>query len=308
MTWTRRTRLAVAVGAAALLAVAAVLVATVSGSGSDSPGVSGPTQFGAAFQEEPGETYEQALARTDARIGPLDVVRVFYQGAPDPWPGKAPGRNVVVSFKLDPRAVTAGQYDQAMAEWFAAAPRDHDVTWVYWHEPEDEIEQGAFSAEEFRAAFAHLAGLARQAGNPRLRSALVLMSFSLRPASGREWRDYYPGDDVVDVLAWDVYNRRTDGYTPPEELLDGPRRAAASVGKPFAVAELGSKLAQGDDGQRRARWLVAFGDLALTHGAAFVCYFDFVWNDGADDYRLDDEPSAAAWRQLTARAEVTQGP
>lgn len=299
----RRTRIAVAVGGAALLAVAAVLVATLTGSGS--PVATGPTQFGAAFQQEPGETYEEALARTDETIGPLDVVRVFYQGEPDPWPGKAPDRHVVVSFKLEPRAVTAGLYDQAMTGWFAAAPRDQDVTWVYWHEPEDDIERGEFTAEEFRAAFAHLAGLADQAGNPRLRSALVLMSYTLRPPSGREWRDYYPGDDVVDVFAWDVYNRRTDGYSSPEELLDRPRQVAESVGKPFAVAELGSKLAQGDDGQARAQWLLDLGDYALAHGARFVCYFDFVWNDGADDYRLDDEPSAAAWRQLTARPETS---
>ncbi|MCU0264568.1 MAG: hypothetical protein MUC45_00400 [Actinomycetia bacterium] len=304
-----RARTLVVGGTVLVAALAAVLVAVVVGSGgSDADPVSGPTQFGASFQQEPAESYEEALARTDRTIGPLDVVRVFYQGEPDPWPGKAPGRSVVVSFKLDPRAVSAGLYDESMGEWFAAAPRDRDVTWVYWHEPEDDIEDGAFTAEEFRRAFAHLAGLAEQADHPRLRSAVVLMSYTLRPASGRDWRDYYPGDDVVDVFAWDVYNRRTDGYSPPEELLGGLRDVAESVGKPFAIGELGSQLADGDDGEGRAQWLLAVGDYALANGAPFVCYFDFVWNDGANDYRLRDEPSAAAWRQLTARAEVTPSP
>lgn len=261
------------------------------------------TRFGAAFQVRRGEGYANALARTDQSLGRLDVVRVFYPGAPAPWPGKAPGRNVVVSFKLDPRAVVTSEFDEQMRTWFRTAPRDLDVNWVYWHEPEDDIEAGRFTAEEFRAAFAHLARLAREANNPRLKSTLVLMSYTTRAASGRNWRDYYPGDDVIDVFAWDVYNRPgRDGeaYSSPAELMDAPRKISESVGKPFAVAELGSVLAPGDDGTGRATWLRTVGEYVKEHNADFLIYFDLSWNGGADDYRLRDAPSRQAWAEARA--------
>jgi len=263
-------------------------------------------RYGASFQLERSESYESALARTDYALGRLDVVRVFYPGAPDPWPGKAPGRDVVVSFKLDPRAVLAGDHDQDMRAWFESAPRALDVHWVYWHEPEDEVEGGSFTAAQFRDAFARLDGLADETGNPRLESTVVLMSWSTREASGRDWRDYFPPRDTVDVLAWDVYNRRGDRghYSTPIELLDAPRKAAESVGKPFAIAELGSVLIDGDDGAGRAQWLRSMGAYLSEYRAVFVTYFNFSWNDGVDDYRLRDRSSRLAWRELGAAARV----
>ena len=260
------------------------------------------TRYGASFQLERAESYSSGLARMDHLLGSLDVVRVFYPGTPDAWPGKAPGRDVVVSFKLDPRAVLAGDHDRDMRSWFRSAPRDLDVYWVFWHEPEDEVEDGSFTAADFRAAFVRLDGLADETRNPRLISTVVLMSWSTREASGRNWQDYFPAADSVDVLAWDVYNRRGSrgAYSTPTELLDAPRKAAESVGKPFAVAELGSILIDGDSGAGRAQWLRSMGDYFSEHGAVFATYFDFSWNDGVDDYRLRDAPSRTAWREFSA--------
>ncbi len=269
------------------------------------PGGADRTHFGAAFQVARGEAYDEALARTDRSLGPLEVVRVFYPGPPEPWPGKAPRRNVVVSFKLEPVDVLAGKFDAEMRTWFETAPRDLDVFWVYFHEPENDIEEGSFTAEEFRAAFARLDGLADTARNPRLRSTLVLQSYTTRPESGRDWREFYPGSDVIDVFAWDVYNRprRTGGYGAPEELLGEPRRIAESVGKPFAVAELGSVLVPGDDGSGRAVWLRSIGEYLIATRAPFVTYFDFSWNGGADDYRLRDPQSQQVWAAFAANPD-----
>lgn len=85
-------------------------------------------------------------------------------------------------------------------------PRDRDVYWVYYHEPEDNIAAGEFTAADYRAAWRRLRSLADKAGNPRLHATLVLMGWSLDPLSKRDWRDYYPGRDVIQVLGWDVYN------------------------------------------------------------------------------------------------------
>lgn len=279
---------------ALLLAVAAVLAYQHQGNGS-----AGGTLYGASFQARSGETYRNALARTDKTLGRLDLVRVFYPRAPARWPGKAPGRNVVVSFKLPPRQVVAGRFDASMRAWFAAAPKNRDVYWAYWHEPENDIEAGSFSAAEFTAAFEHLDQLAKEAGNPRLRSTLILQSYSTRPASGRNWRDYVPDPGSVDVLAWDVYNRDTSQYSSPADLLDAPVQAAESLGRPFAVAELGSALVAGDNGSGRAAWLRSVASYLKQHDAVFAAYFDFIWNGGADDYRLKDKASVQAWKDIS---------
>lgn len=292
----RPSRIVVVAGGVALLLVVGGVATYLIRAGDNGP--TGSTLYGASFQTDPGEGYQAALTRTDNALGRLDLVRVFYPRAPAPWPGKAPGRNVVVSFKLPPRQVIAGRFDASMRTWFAAAPRNLHVYWCYWHEPENDIEQGAFTAEEFTSAFEHLDQLAAAAGNPRLRSTVILQSYSTRPASGRNWRDYVPDSGSVDVLAWDAYNRDTRRYSNPAAMLDASRRASESLDLPFAVGELGSPLVNGDDGSGRAAWLRSVGDYATQHDAVFVNYFDFVWNDGADDYRLRDGPSVQAWREL----------
>lgn len=259
--------------------------------------------FGASFQQRPGEGYGQALRRTDAALD-LQVIRVFYQGAPDPWPGKAPNRDVVVSFKMPPQDVLAGDYDDQMRQWFADAPRDHKVFWVYWHEPEDDAEQGLFTPEQYRQAYARLDGLADEADNPNLASTVVLMSWATRTETSRNWRDYVPPVESFDILAWDAYNRvATRGdYLPADDLLGPAQQASASIGKPFAIAELGSQLRPGDDGSDRAKWLLDIGRFAREHDAVFVTYFDFNWK-GTDDFRLSDPASQQAWRTLAAKGE-----
>ena len=271
--------------------------------GPRTPDAAPGTLFGAAYRVTKREPEDVALARTDELLGRLDVVRVFNEGFPAPWPGKAPGRNVVVSFKLEPAQVIQGVHDQAMARWFRDAPDDVEVHWSYWHEPEDDIEAGRFTADQYKVAFAHLQRIARDAAGPRLRSTLILQSYTTRPQSGRDWRDYYPGDEAVDVFAWDVYNRppRAGGYTPPAELMGAQVEAARSVGKPFAVAELGSVLAEGDDGSGRARWLREAGDYLKAQDAVFVTYFDLAFNGGRDDYRLRDAASIQAWKDVAGQ-------
>ena len=260
------------------------------------------TRFG-AVPEGVRSDYQAALARADQTLGELQTVRVYYGGAPEPWPGKAPGRNVVVSFKLPPQEVVDGAHDASMRAWFASAPRDLDVDWVYQHEPEDDVGKNAFTAAQFRDAFAHLSTLAREVGNPRLQATLILQSYTLKPRAKRDWHEFYPGDAAVDIFAWDVYNRPSAAlpYASPEQLIDGPRGVSESVGKRFAIGELGSIIAPGDDGGRRADWLRAVGGYVKLHNTVFVAYFDVDFLNGPggeNDYRLRDPASLQAWREI----------
>jgi hypothetical protein len=284
-----------------LVATCALAACAGDGRATDANPESGPPPLcGASFEREGGEDFGDALHRTDQLFGGLNIVRVFYQGLPDPWPGRPDtgGRPVVVSFKAPPSEILSRSLDGQLRAWFATAPPDRDVYWVYFHEPEDDIEVGAFSAEEYRAAWARLRAIADEAGNPRLRATLVLMAWTLDVASGREWQDYYPGRDVVQVLAWDVYNRGADDgrYDDPTRMFARSIEVTAAEGLAYGVAETGSVLVGGDDGSRRAEWLRAVTAHLTRAGALWVAYFDHDWPTG--DYRLRDEAGVRAWRDF----------
>jgi hypothetical protein len=261
------------------------------------------TLCGASFVAESGETYQQALAREDALFNGLESVRVFYSGLPQAWPGKldAAGRPMIISFKATPADVIAGTHDTRLRDWFRTAPVDQDIYWTYFHEPENDIQNGAFTAAQFRQAWQRIAGLSREANNPRLRATLILMGWSVDPASGRNWRDYYPGRSYVDVIGWDLYNPswKNGGYRTPSDLFATIVATSRAEGLPFGVAETGSPIVTGDDGTRRAAWVRDMITYLTAEGALFIEYFDLDWSshNGAD-YRLRDPAGVAAWREF----------
>lgn len=185
-----------------------------------------------------------------------------------------------------------------MTRWFGTAPRDRDVYWVFYHEPEDNIAKGEFTAADYRAAWRHLRGLADKAGNPRLHATLVLMSWSLEAESKRDWRDYYPGRDVIQVLGWDTYNLgwKKGRYDSPSMMYDRVVALSKEEGLPFGVAETGSYLVGDDNGEKRAAWLHETNAYLKKHGALWVSYFDLDWETG--DFRLLDAPSRKAWQDF----------
>ena len=256
--------------------------------------------FGSTVSVRQGESLDDAVARIEGEIGRLPIVRVYSAGAPPSWADverRAGDSAVVVSFKLAPSDVLSGALDDQLTEWFRAAPDDRAVYWVYYHEPEDNIESGGFTAAEFRAAWSHIAALAADIDNRHLHSALVLMCWSLEKESGRTWTDYIPTERSPDVLAWDCYNRAADDgeYAAPERLFDRSVKISERVGAQWAVAEVGSEIASGDGGQGRARWLESIVQYARSKDAAFVTYFHAL-QDG--DYALTDSASQSAWRRI----------
>ncbi|SFO93093.1 Glycosyl hydrolase family 26 [Amycolatopsis arida] len=286
--------------------LAGVLAVVISPAPAPAPAqVAGPLCGASFLPESPNETYQQAFERVNGYYR-LESVRVFYT-LPKPWPGKvdAGRRPLTVSFKAAPKDILAGRHDAHFRTWFADAPRDVDVNWTYFHEPEDNIARGEFTAADYRAAWRYLHRLAAAAGNPRLHPTLILMDWTVDPRSQRNWRDYYPGDAYVEVLAWDAYNQVTGvtrRYRPAEEIFGRVVAVSRDAGKPFAIAETGSAIAEGDDGRGRAAWLRQVTDYLTRHGARWVQYFDIDFRaQGHSDYRLRDAASQRAWREFCAR-------
>jgi hypothetical protein len=120
-------------------------------------------------------------------------------------------------------------------------------------------------------------------------------------ASGRDWHDYYPGNDVIQVIGWDVYNlaNRSGGYTSAHTLLDPIMDVAAETGKPWAIAELGAQKGSSDNGSGRAAWLNSIVTIMRGAGALWAQYFDADRsNIGRYNWRMDDSPSQQAWRNF----------
>jgi hypothetical protein len=269
--------------------------------------------FGALVSRRGTETMTAAVARQDAAYGvptPMPVSRVFYSGAPEPWPGLAgtSGRPVVVSFRYAPRDVLAGRADAALTDWFAHAP-SYDVWWSYSHEPEDNVANGEFTAADYRAAWQRIASIAgaNAPATARLHSTLILMCYTMNPNSRRNWRDYYvPG--AQSMLAFDCYNHasKQGRYGEPRNIFKPLTDwAAANPSIPWGVSEFGSvRVASDTNGSGRAAWLRSVGRFLVAQRAArpataavFGIYYDVVGPKGTD-YRLTDSASQLAWRDV----------
>jgi hypothetical protein len=263
------------------------------------PPAAGRTLFGSSIYQNPGETFAAAYQRRVRLYGALGVDRVYYPGLPPAWPGNAgySGGPVIVSFKADPQQVLTGAYDAMLTSWFSSAPRGHAIWWTYYHEPEDQIASGAFTAAQYRAAWQRICDLARSVGNPDLHATLILMCYTLDPSSGRTFADYYPGSAYIDTLGFDCYNTAfsSGSYVNPATQFAAVLSMSAAMGKPYGIAEFGSRLVPGDRGSGRAAWLLACATYLQTHGASWVAYFD---SPVAGEYRLLDAPSQQAWRRV----------
>lgn len=251
---------------------------------------------------------EDALAKIDSHFGRVPVVRVFDPGLPMDWSRPRTSvydnRTMVISFRPLPQDVLSGKYDAYFRSWFADAPKDRVIYWSYIHEPEPLIRDGRFSASEYRAAWKRLSTIADEACQPNMFSTLILTGWTANPSSGRDYRTYDAGPSVIDVLAWDPYNGASDPdrdyYASISAFLAPVVKVSEADGRPWGIAETGSRLVPGDDGRGRAEWLRQVGKYLIDHNAQFVTYFQST-RDG--DWRLNDPYSKKVWSDFVAGSQ-----
>lgn len=266
------------------------------------------TVFGASLSTR-GHALKHALAEVDDTFGTVDVVRHFRPGLPLDWDSEAAqqltNRTLVTSFKAHPRKIMSGELDAFFSNWFKSAPSDQTIYWSYFHEPEDNINAGEFTASQYRAAWKRLAELEQEACKPNLHATLILTEWTMRPASKRDFRVYDAGPDYIKVLAFDPYNGATsptrDFYKSARELLEPIVEKVQADGRPWAIAELGSRqIASDQDGKGRAQWLTSVATYAKEHDALFVTYFHSIAKGG--DFRLLEPNANAVWRKFVAES------
>lgn len=264
------------------------------------------TIFGASISSSGGLNAAESLADLDRRFGTVPVVRHFSTGLPFAWDSSRADlledRTIVMSFKAHPTEITSGQLDSFFRDWFASAPEDQIIYWSYFHEPENNINKGEFTAAQYRAAWSRLGQLADEVCKPNMFSTLILTEWTMNPSSKRDYRSYDAGPEVIDVLAFDPYNGASDPnrnyYRDPADLLGNISSKMAADGRPWGIAETGSRLVPGDAGAGRAAWLRGMADYLIAHDALFVTYFQST-SDG--EWRLLDAPSINAWKSYVQR-------
>lgn len=150
----------------------------------------------------------------------------------------APGGALWLSYK---------ERDIAKADaFFDTIPEDvaetyHIVT-TWYHEPEDN-ETSSAQKDAYRKAWKNDHG-------PMIRAhgmipALCLMGYTLQSGSGRNWRDWYPGDGVVDITGWDKYRKNdagSAGNSPSaiNNMADEMEAIADETGTWGGIGETGS--------------------------------------------------------------------
>ncbi len=168
------------------------------------------------------------------------------------------------------------------------------------HEPETADSRSNGTADDFIAMWRRTVDLLRERGGTEIRTVWTMTNGAFSDGRASEW---YPGDDVVDVIGADIYNWFTcQGTDRPWQELDALMAPALAFAqnreKPLALPEFGS-VEDRSNLDRKADWIVNAERTLLVPDVAaaieFVIWFDVTapggtWPDCVWDY--DTSPAS----------------
>jgi hypothetical protein len=229
------------------------------------------------LDEHNGFDRRQAMVDFEALVGrPMAVDREFYEWD-EAWPtsddewSRASGRMLFFSWDPIQRAdglcvgwdkIANGEYDATLdAQAAKIIAFGAPVIFSFSHEPTNAPPGGnsCGTPDDFIAAWRHVRERFDAAGVANATHAVTLTALTFQ--RGRADL-YYPGDDVVDLLAADGYNWYQCGgwpWRPFEELFTPFHDYGVLHDKPMFVAEYGT----GEDDQlpgRKAQWFTDAAD------------------------------------------------
>ncbi|MGB9378842.1 MAG: hypothetical protein WCB04_15165 [Mycobacteriales bacterium] len=205
------------------------------------------------------------------------------------------------SFNLPPGEVALGLHDAELNTFIASTPTNIILT--NYHEPEQEIEAGMFTFQQYRDAITRLATLvhaqnALDGGTRRV--SVMLMRTTFIGFKGRNAENYWPtvnGVNSADLLSVDTYSQPhatgtagypigyTDGvnWLSPTTMLGPTIKFAAAHNTPWGVSEFGF-LEDTHNPKRKGDAITAFVAYAKLKGAVMCEYWDSV--GGRADWEL----------------------
>jgi hypothetical protein len=286
-----------------------------------------------------GETHAQALAKFESEAGgPSDIYHSYHHGTGSMFPSaeeikiaRDPSHPHLLFINWKPQvaswaAIAAGDpaVDSYLDKLAAYIKTNYPEPFFFTvhHEPENEVVEkpgSGYEAEDYAAMYRHVIQRLRGDGLTNLVTVMDYMAYG--PLDAQPWFNaLYPGDDVVDWVAWDMYGYSEPGqygYGDFAEMLNRPSgsdwkgiypwAAARFPGKPFMVAEWGVWYSSKDPGHQADVYNSVGSELAQFPQIKAMVYFDSANSDGKDD-TIDRTPGGlAAYRAMCAlpQFEVT---
>ncbi|MGE0141368.1 MAG: glycosyl hydrolase [Ilumatobacteraceae bacterium] len=264
--------------------------------------------------------YETGLQEYEAVVGDSPDIQHFYKrgGAAFPTPAEIalaerPGTaRSILFYNWKPsvdhtwREIADGAADDniaAVAASIAAYP--HHLFLAVQHEPEDDAAAGGagMSASDFVEMYRYVVGRLRELGADNI---VFVMNYTGTPRWAPVVDSFYPGDDVVDWIAYDPY--ALADHTTFSQMLNNPAEGwpgfyewatAKAPGKPIMLAEFGFDVANRSEA---AHDLPSAADVLRDEFPmikALVYWNDS--NDGRLQVRIDQDDQLAAAYTVFAR-------
>ncbi|MGH3490657.1 MAG: glycoside hydrolase family 26 protein [Actinopolymorphaceae bacterium] len=194
--------------------------------------------WGVAANPFDGESWHEALTDYERQIDRTVNIAHFYHRAGDLFPtsqevalADEPGKERLLLINYKPQAghswaeVARGATNDELDRLAAHIKRtfDRPFFFVVHHEPENDVDPrpgSGYTAADYRAMYRHVVTRLESRGASKL---VRVMNYIGLPAWGVQpwYPDLYPGDDVVDWIAYDPYVFGTGQYWGGvEDLID----------------------------------------------------------------------------------------
>jgi hypothetical protein len=176
---------------------------------------------------------------------------------------------------------------------------------VFWHEPEDDIRDGALTVADYRSTYQAMYELRRVHPNKaNIKIMANLMGYQERGIPHDPARDVYAlcsgltgsdGGFVFDAIGGDIYHSDFEANPPvfnPDTQINWLPTAAATLGVPWCIPEYGDEISNtpGDTYAKIAERVQAVIDYCRADGN---CLWVNYWED--DTYALYGHPGQAVW-------------
>jgi hypothetical protein len=201
----------------------------------------------------------------------------------------------------DYRAVAEGKFDEQVRAWARSVPRT-GVFATAFHEPENNM-----TGPEFVALQRHLYRVVK-AANPTIRWGPVYMAYWWDPEQPDHWigdpEEWWPGEEFADFVAVDWYAVDPTPMTESRSFATW-YRFAEPTGLPLFIAEYGQYMRRPGEGsdpaKARARAEAIRQDARWIRDHPRISMWIY-WQgtDRNGDWRLHDEESRRAWREVAA--------
>jgi hypothetical protein len=269
--------------------------------------------FGSRVGERGGESPREAIQRVEGQIGrKFDIDHEYYR-----WDQAIPTsqqRWDVSTGRLPFVNWSAADADGSVIPWSSIADGSQDwwiirradafmafgspIYLAFHHEPEDDLSRFG-SSWDYAAAFRHIVDVFRAQGVTNVAFVWNLMGWSFDSRSGIDVNAFYPGDDYVDFVGGDGYNKypQAGSWNSFQQIFQPIYDFAVAHGKPLMVGEYGV-MEDPSSPDHKGQW---FRDALLTSQSwpqlKAMVYFD-VYKDGKPWITDSSSSSMDGYRDL----------